>query len=1717
MSIFNNTANSGQIAFSNQPSAVSRRHAGVSAGAVAATLPLIAVGAFDTIGQSVGLVDDNDVEKWVKSVNSFSGDLYKDNKSGYRAAGDIATMFGGVGAISKSLRGSSYLARGLGSFGNTGKIASKILIKDDVGVNNLVSKLAKKEALLGKAGLRNTSDLAEIKRLKRQVRVKQGINDAKDAAGAEAFILTAQNQSELFFPEGQSTGDVIAMSALGFGIGGALGQLMVTPAIRKAVKVGGEEASKRGDLYTGHAGTDILTATRIKEELASGLHEDSIRFASDSTEQFNLMKANAQRVIDERATELLQNSPIPSVTKGSKPAANGEVKVPKNVKAVGRMLESLALTEPKFVANLESLEAIELYYDYSAKTTALTTKLSTELTEVQNKLKSTKDSIEVNSLNSRAKEINTQLTDIGGNLIPVKINRLGQKSSDISNPSIFENNDYKVSVVVPKKVGGTNDAIFNKPISYISDGTRQAKGIGVDGTLFVGNKTVSTALGMSKYEGGKFYAAMPRSLDRLGKVLEDDAVNIKQVTKIKNNGTVPYQTLDYILEAVKRFGHGTSDFSALSKVLDLSEFGSVDEIMYASLQAKYNDFRRILQTRAGGLRKSGVLSDDAGDIGERLFLKFNDDYGSHNYGLSWFSDLHANGVNKIGNNFKEAMEDFTNHFGLSTTSGTAAEVLKDQANAGRKLLFNDGWIEKLKNTDNVAVTAMLRTNNIADNYHMDFSSVKNAANVFEDLRQARLIEDIAELEHGELLRLIEEQLQGSPEILKAMGRGADELSQGVADSPVVGALGQIAPTTLDFRMRHVVGSGATSVIGEVVQRVSKQVAKRELKDNTGSLGKLFQKANVESATRYLHYHSAMQKGWNLADGVADDLGRFALATDELSLAKNQKIAKQAGLDAVPEFLPEPVTNNAALRMDKLSLEALAEIKRFSDIRYSIDNVLNKSLGRVGIQYRVGHTIEPSRYGQEMVFITDQNGHVVQYVTGSSQAVAKSRAQKLLNSKQKELTAKGESSVLGITTKESTAEWKIANQQAWNSSNMDVSDAWQHTSGSKARGERFVIIDDVNFIQAQLEEIGDMYSEMGQRYTATKFSGMLNSVNEMQKASNVQKQGVANFITGQSDEAFDDVFDMFTQQLLNTSKRNTGSLYGSVGLVAEQAFDASIGKVYDILGVTGARGSQSKSAQSAYETIAKEHGFDPQEYALQGFERGIGTSMPFKTKQILKAGAGFTQAMALKLFEVSHAALTMASIFTTTPHAVRFYGRLKNESDKDYVSRVGYVGDMLSNADALPNPSKLTLSVMMKKMNGNYRDVLKEASDLGYTNAHVAEFIDDIATPAQGKVKKAWRSFDKYAGLASTKSEEYARTIAFLTGYELFHGVGKQGKRISMAAANDLANKAIADYRPHQRAEIFKGASGIPLAMFQTFAINYFQRMASAIESKSHRALFTQLGTQAFVFGGQALPGFDMFNEMMFSNWDGTQRPEDLLKHGFEGNIGDLLAYGTISNLPKMFGADDGLALYTRGEMQIPRNVTPLNIFNTPFFSMVGRSKQALTDGFKAALQNPEVGGGHALREAAIYSVPNRPIKGMLEMFQGYSTNRNGDIVADDLKMNFQGVARMVGMKPVREAEQAALMWRDRQTQLAQRAKIKSLRASVEALQRSGKTLDGDKLASVMEKYIAYGGSPEGFKGWYKRTLMKAQFSKFDREVLRKLGTNKRGIDVQRYLELTDEE
>lgn len=730
-------------------------------------------------------------------------------------------------------------------------------------------------------------------------------------------------------------------------------------------------------------------------------------------------------------------------------------------------------------------------------------------------------------------------------------------------------------------------------------------------------------------------------------------------------------------------------------------------------------------------------------------------------------------------------------------------------------------------------------------------------------------------------------------------------------------------------------------------------------------------------------------------------------------------------------------------------------------------------------------------GQDVKYITYPDGRTKTVVSGRTPADVNSLVERELGN----LSAEERKQVL-VLDQQTVKNFHNVQDEAFHGM-VDYAD-WTTQTGraTGATGMRTIetgtaVLDDI------ITSLNNQFHSIIRRTRATLFESQINQANVLAESSGYaaksgEKSIWANYIN-----------TIYGGQQINPTT-TVGKIYKPIenlyDYIAARAWDKARGMGLPGVGVRENLQALTHRPEKEFANLEKQLGEhnpfkDVTDYVQSQFNR----SAPPTMKQHMAALNNLTSTLTLRMFEVGNAVLNGVSLAATMPAVIRALGRVTGETDLEYAARTGAYGTSVAADAAFFNPARATTSAMQFMFSREGRDIIKRAAEAGYFKQEVAEMTRTLTAPQSGYIENLIKSGIDKVSKISDKSEELARQISFMTGYK----IGKDGLKMSnerdiMMFANKFADDTIGNYRPQNRPQIFQGAVGMPLGLFQTFTWNYMQRILGYVENKQYRALATQYGMQAAVFGGQSIPGFQQFAQYFASGHDGENNPVDGLRSRFGEHGADLMLYGAVSNLSKYFGdaanallgthmKTDGINLWSRGDANVQRLPGLWSLDKTPVFNM---AKNAM-DAFAATANQFRTQNGlstqHFLETLGTYTV-NRPLRNLFEMAAGANVDQSGALISGQVNSGMSIAARLMGVRPMMESKEIEATGRLKAIEASQAHKMEILRENTRPMLRSGE-VDDEMIRKNIHDYVDRGGKPEGYSRWLRDQYLAATVSK----------------------------
>lgn len=613
-----------------------------------------------------------------------------------------------------------------------------------------------------------------------------------------------------------------------------------------------------------------------------------------------------------------------------------------------------------------------------------------------------------------------------------------------------------------------------------------------------------------------------------------------------------------------------------------------------------------------------------------------------------------------------------------------------------------------------------------------------------------------------------------------------------------------------------------------------------------------------------------------------------------------------------------------------------------------------------------------------------------------------------------------------------------------------------------------------------------------------------------------------------------IFDRYIQNIRGTTSLSAkDSFYGGIQETAERRINGflkndkpSQGTVYQTLKdyISTARPSNGGKQAEAFNKLSKELGqYMPYKNMHEYVESQTNTKIPKEFADIAASLSWFEAASRLRWLESMHAVANVGGILSNTSSVIRAMQPKIGESITETAARNGaFTMNLVTPSGrtvGMPNVPKLMWLGMKDAMSSAPSEFKRLGGELGYFEQEVAEMRRQWGAIDSKEGWKAWMfgnaqadkstfagrfqaagGIDHKLDIISTKSEHFTRAWAMHMGQRVAESMGITGTREQLAFAHhEFANKLVANYDPLNRPEVFQGPMGAMLGLFQSYSMNFYQRMTRYLETGDARAIASQYLAQSSVFGIQSVPGWSAVNSAFFDKGQADgEDPVDSMYRRF-GESADWLLHGTLSNIPKLFG-QDGISLYTRGDSQIRIPGVPIpkflggsgDIGSIPVADTIKRVVNALgtaVDQFSADHTKLGVNG---LAEIASNLMTNRPLQGLIEVVgaHGFDTSNDGQVVSESRGF-MESAYRVLGVKAMQQQQEVEAFYSNKAAGEQQAEKKMTLRSLTRAAIRDERYND---LPGLFADYAAAGGDGKHYSRWVHDSFKAARNTRGERQL-----------------------
>jgi hypothetical protein len=251
----------------------------------------------------------------------------------------------------------------------------------------------------------------------------------------------------------------------------------------------------------------------------------------------------------------------------------------------------------------------------------------------------------------------------------------------------------------------------------------------------------------------------------------------------------------------------------------------------------------------------------------------------------------------------------------------------------------------------------------------------------------------------------------------------------------------------------------------------------------------------------------------------------------------------------------------------------------------------------------------------------------------------------------------------------------------------------------------------------------------------------------------------------------------------------------------------------------------------------------------------------------------------------------------------------------------------------------------------------------------------------------------------------------------------------------------------------------------------------------------QAGLQASLFGGETLPGWDLYVQHATANYDGDRNIVDRLNDGLGHEAASVFLNGTLSSIPKLFGAETGISIGPRAAVGLPGMnglFSPDSVAGLRLGVRLVQTGAAVVD---SAIQEGGIDGAQAASIVARMRV-HKGLSNYIEYQQGFSEDSVGGLTERDTTSTMSVVSRALGFKPLYADESRQENIRNRMTDKYRQSLKARLSTSLRQKIRLG-TLTDEDLEQDLDDYVRAGGDAANFTEFFNGTMLRATNSKTD--------------------------
>lgn len=442
--------------------------------------------------------------------------------------------------------------------------------------------------------------------------------------------------------------------------------------------------------------------------------------------------------------------------------------------------------------------------------------------------------------------------------------------------------------------------------------------------------------------------------------------------------------------------------------------------------------------------------------------------------------------------------------------------------------------------------------------------------------------------------------------------------------------------------------------------------------------------------------------------------------------------------------------------------------------------------------------------------------------------------------------------------------------------------------------------------------------------------------------------------------------------------------------------------------------------------------------------------------------------------------SLINIISTPITGLSEIAAFKNQIENGALGHLTQIADPLNKGLHVPSNLRLLARAINNYFVDSWRNggkLMKEYQDAGFVK-NVANLANDMAEQlAVGGNETAKQLLEKtHAAIEiGTKitgnnfAEQFTRFISANIMDQMVTEL-KIPRKEAYSFIGTYVNRVQGNYLASQRPILFQGPVGQAIGLFQTYQFNLLQSLFRHVENGQTKALGILFGLQGSIYGLQGTPAFHAINQHLVGNAGGNPTHEDFytgLQHLVGVEVGDWLMYGLAS-------AVTGSALYTRGDLN-PRQVTvvPTDISSVPAVAFASKFLGNLYETAKRI----DAGGDtwKTILQGFEHNGINRPLTGLAQVLQGYSTTAQGNLITSGIELNtLADWGRLAGSRPLTEAVALDAYYRTAAYQAADKQKRDTLTAAMRTKFIRNEAPSTQDIQDFASEYVKIGGTLRGF-------------------------------------------